>query len=78
MVLLRFRTIAASPEFGTVQPGQVVSVPEDQAQALVEGGYAEPVQPTAADAHIRETASLVGDEAAILSQALPKRRGKIT
>lgn len=75
MVPLRFRTIAASPIFGTAQPGQVVLVPDAQAESLINGGYAERVESAEQQTHlIRETAQLAGQDNAMLPQGAPKSR----
>lgn len=39
---VRMKTIVAGPDF-TAGPGQVINVPTEQAQALIDGGYAEAV-----------------------------------
>lgn len=79
MVQLRFRTIAASPVFSTVQPGQVVSVSDEQAEALIAGGYAELVQGAEQSAApVLETGALGGAENAMLSRGGPKKRGTVS
>lgn len=79
MVLVRFRTIAASPQFGSVQPGQIVSVPDEQADDLVRHGYAERVHPVQLDpVPVRETAELTGQEQAMLPPGTPKSRRRAT
>lgn len=73
MTRLRFRTIAASPIYGTVSPGQIVAVPDECVEDLLSGGYAErvdPVQP------VRESARLTQPEKAVLPDAGAKRPGK--
>ena len=62
---IRLKTIMAGPG-GSAGPGDVVDVPDDEASALIEGGYATAVdEPTPAPKKLarRATPAPDGDEA---------------
>lgn len=76
-MLVTFRTCAAGPVFGVVQPGQQRDVPDELAKALIDGGYAQPVGlREQAGSPVRESAQLYGQEQAMVSPAEPKNRKK--
>ena len=84
---VRMRTLAAGPG-GVLRPGQVVDLPEKQARALIQGGYAEEVIPSdvergeragarpAPTEAVRETAVLEVEEQAVTPKGTRKRGPK--
>lgn len=71
---VKLRTLMAGPA-GVFQPGQVLTVSTETGQALIAGGYAEPVAEAARPA--AETAELPqGETAAPRAPRPPKTPGK--
>ena len=66
------KTLVAGPE-GSYSPGQVVSLPDEQAEELVAGGYAQYVKPGIAKEAKKETATAEAPEDAMKK---PPARGK--
>lgn len=72
-MLLKFKTCAAGPSIGVIQPGQEVDVPDDQAKDFIEGRFAEPVDQTPSGKRKRESAAMKTPRNA----ALPSPQGKV-
>jgi len=72
---IRMRTLSCTPE-RTLQPGQVVEVPNEEAARLLEGGFAEPVtaKMKRESPFRREAAVAAVPEEAAVEPAAPARR----
>lgn len=71
---IKLRTLLAGPR-GCVHPGTVIDWPEVEAQALIQGGYAEAVEPAMVGAAPVETATAEPPEAAVTRRGRPTRHG---
>lgn len=70
---VKLRTIFAHPVHGCAGPGEIISVDDQTAQALIEGGYADEVTPRPKPAS-RESAAVSTPETAMQSKAVRKTR----
>ena len=61
---------------GTREPGKEYDVPDDEAKALIKGGYAVPVEKADYKGRPESTAMGPAEETTMMHKASPKSRGR--
>lgn len=72
---IRMKTLMAGPS-GTRHPGETATVSADEAEMLIAGGYAEPVDAEKVDEKTAEEAAAESDEPAEAEKGNRKGKGK--